>query len=112
MDKIKKYQEVLKKELEYQASIPFANAPKLESQVIIDEAKKHFMLMVIGWNKETYKHYALFHFELKGEKIWVHQNNSNIDLAAFFTENDIPKSDIVLGFLMPEERELSDYGVG
>lgn len=111
MDKIKKYQAALKKELEYQASIPFANAPKLACQVIIDQDKKHFILMVIGWNKEVYRHYTPLHFELKGEKIWVHQNNSNIDLAAFFEENNVPKSDIVLGFLMPEERELSDYAV-
>ena len=42
MDKIKKHQAALKKELEYQASIPFANALKLECQVIIGIRKKLF----------------------------------------------------------------------
>lgn len=111
MDKLKKYQALVQKELTYQASIPFANAPNLERQVIINQSQKHFMLMVIGWEKEQYNHYALFHFELRGDKIWVHQNNTDIDLDAFFEEQQVPKSDIVIGFLTPLERELSDYAV-
>lgn len=111
MDKLKKYQALLQKELTYQASIPFANAPTLERHVIIDKAQRHFMLMIIGWDNEQYNHYAMVHFELRNHKIWIHQNNTDIDLDAFFIENDIPKSDIVLGFLTPFERKLSDYAV-
>ena len=109
MDKIKKYQQILRKELEYQASIPSANAPKLTNHIIIDADNRHFMIMVIGWYKKVYKHYALLHFEIRNEKILVHQNNLDIDLNALFKENQIPDSDIVISFVALEEEAINSH---
>lgn len=109
MDKIEKYKNIIQKELEYQASIPFENAPDLKRYLIVNESKTQFILMVLGWHEECYKHYCMFHVELIDDMIWVHQDNTDIGIAKRFSNESIPKKDIVLGFLAPYARELSDY---
>lgn len=111
MNKTKKYRTLIKEFLTGEAAKKPSNAPKLERQLIIDQAENQFLLLTMGWYEEAYKHYAVFHLELKEDKIWLHQNSTDIDIGEHFVKKGITKSEMVLGFLEPFERELSEYAV-
>lgn len=109
MDKIEKYRKILLEEMEYQAELSFANAPELKRRLIIDRDQSEFILLMIGWSKKRYKHGVLFHFEIIGDKIWLHVNHTDVDIGERLVKKGIPKSDIVLGFLSKLERTLEGY---
>jgi len=111
MDKIKKYQNILKKTLEKQANINIANMPKVKSTLIIDKDKKHYILLDIGWNNDEFIHDWVFHFELKGSKIYGHKNMTDFDIVAALIENGIDKKDIIISVL-EEPTNLSESQLG
>lgn len=111
MDRIKKYRTVIKEFLLGETTKKPSNAPKLERHLIIDQAENQFLLLTMGWYEEGYKHYAVFHLEIKDAKIWLHQNSTDIDIGEYFVKKGIAKSEMILGFLEPFERELSEYAV-
>ena len=102
MDKIKKYQKVITDILEEYAE--YFKEPQLETQVICDYKRNHFQLMKIGWDAGKRYHYCIFHFDIKEGKIWLQQNNTDIHISQDFELKGIPKTDIVLGILSPENR--------
>lgn len=110
-DKLTKYKKILKELFKCQASLHFANEPEVEQQLIINKEETQFIIMVVGWYEEYYKHFALLHVQLKEGKVWLHQNNTDEDVGSILEEKGIPKSELVLGFFTPFERELSDYAV-
>ncbi|MEM6698739.1 MAG: element excision factor XisI family protein, partial [Bacteroidota bacterium] len=60
---------------------------------------------------KKYRNYIVYHFEIKGDKIWVHQDNTDVGIAEIIANRGIPKSSIVLGYFPKYVRELSDYAV-
>lgn len=109
MGKIKKYKKILRQELEYQASIPFANAKDLKTHVVINKEETEFIVLKLGWVKNIFRHGLVFHFEIKGDKLWLYKNNTDIDIGERLAAKGIPKSDIVLGFVGVYERDLEGY---
>jgi hypothetical protein len=52
MDKVKKYQAIIKKLLQEQANILVPTQPKIEYQIISDTENNHFQLVMTGWNEK------------------------------------------------------------
>jgi len=104
MDKLKKYQTILKKELEKQAAVTFSNAPDIKFHLLINKAETEFALFKMGWIGEVHKHGIVFHFEIKEGKVYLHANSTNIEIGDILAEKGIPKSDIVIAFLAEYER--------
>lgn len=99
MDKIKKYQELIISFLqEFYEERNLGVHGGLEDQIIIDKERNHFQLLCVGWKGKSYIMGISFHFDIKNEKIWIQQNNTETLVADYFTERGVPKSDIVLGF--------------
>ena len=98
MDRIEKYQNILITYLrEYGKS--FTGAPaQVENQVIIDREQHHYLFFRVGWQGKKYIHLCLFHFEIKNNKIWIHQNETEALVGDELIEKGIAKEDIVLGF--------------
>lgn len=111
MDLKTSYQQIVRKELEYQASIRIANAPDVKQHLVINDSNLEFVLLILGWKGKSYRHTVLFHVEIKENKVWIHQDNTDIGIAAVFAEKGIPKSEIILGFLPWYEREVSTFGL-
>lgn len=113
MDKIKKYKQILKKELEYQVSIPFANAEDLSSRLVINKEETEFVVLKMGWVNHIFKHGLVFHFVIKEDKIWLYKNHTDIDIdiGTRLAQQGIPKSDIVLGFVSKMERTVEGYAM-
>jgi hypothetical protein len=52
------------------------------------------------------------HLDIKGEKIWIHHDGTEIDIADELVKLGVPKSDIVLAFHEPLVRQYTGFAVG
>jgi XisI protein len=72
---------------------------QIEIQVIADRDRNHFQLLEIGWHDHAFMCDAVFHFDIKNEKIWIQKNETEIEIGDEFLKRGIAKEDIVFGFL-------------
>jgi len=112
MDKIKIFQDLIIRLLEEYASVKPANLDKHEYQVIADTKRNHFQVVSIGWQKERFFHYVVLHLDIKPDgKIWLQVNNTDWNIVEDLLENQVSKSEIVLGSLHPDLRVHTEYAV-
>lgn len=113
MDKIKNYKSIVKKIIEeIAAMIPSDDA--VETQLIIDDIRGHYLLFSVGWENEDYREYTPFvHIDVKSSgKIWVQHDGTDLRIVLLLSDEGIPKHDIVVGFRAPFRRkEMAEYAV-
>ena len=51
------------------------------------------------------------HLRIVGEKIWIESDGTEVGIALELLELEIPKEDIVLGFIRPKSPHLTDFSV-
>ncbi len=81
----------------------------IETQLIMDLERDHYLLMRVGWDGEKRINHAVFQFDIKDGKIWIQENNTDIEIDKDLEEMGISKKEIVVGFHHPLLREHSDY---
>lgn len=113
MDKITKYQSIIKKFLQSQANVLVPTMPKIEYQVIVDNENNHFQLVMTGWDsKDHFIYSVLFHFDIKPNgRVWILVNNTDMLVGEELIKNGILKTDIVLGFHSELVRPHTGYAV-
>jgi hypothetical protein len=105
MDKVTKYQNILKAYLEeYAATVKPVNLQGVESKVITDIKNNNFQLVRIGWNGKQHIFNVVLHFDIINSKIWFQCNNTDRDVVDELMEQGVEKTDIVLGFQPPYAR--------
>jgi hypothetical protein len=109
MEKLVQYRKAILTILEEHAAHLPANFDQVERQVFADTERDHYQLVTIGWQKGRFIRNTLLHFDLKNGKIWLQYNGTEEDLGQRLQALGVPKSDIVIGWLPPEARALSDY---
>ena len=107
-DKIKNYQTIVMRVLEtYHAflakSTPLG-ATETRDELLFDTERNHFQLLTMSWQQHRFVYTIAFHIDIIEEKIWIQQNNTELDIAAELLENGISKENIVLGFIAPQRR--------
>lgn len=106
MDKVKKYKAIVKKLVEYIASISPSDE-KVETQLIIDDLHGHYLLYSVGWETDYREYGAFVHIDVKPDsKVWLQHDGTDLRIALLLADEGIPKKDIVLGFHAPHRREL------
>ena len=111
MDTINKFQQAILEVLEPFANQKVAN-PGLEKQLIADTKRHRYQVIVQGWEKgEKFVNSTLLHLEIKGDKIWIQQNWTELQIAQELVKRGVPAEQIVLGFLPEYMREDSEYAV-
>ncbi len=109
MDKIKKYEKLIVDYFEAFAERRNKNPDPVKIQVIADTQRKHYQLVMIGWEEYRYTHLCLFHLDIIDGKVWVQENRTEVLIGEELVELGIPKHDIVPGLLHPEERVDTEY---
>lgn len=109
--KLKKYEQIVVQTLQEYSEMFNQQRDGLEAKVIVDKEGKHYQLLNIGWRKDDYQFYVIFHLDIKDGKVWVQENRTDVLLAQELADKGIPKSDIVLGLQYPELRAASGYAV-
>lgn len=110
MDRIKKYQNTILSVLkEYVTDA--SSSPNVTFQLVADKENYHYQVVMMGWQNNEFFHECPIHIDIIDNKIWIQQNMTEWDFGQLFEKNNIPKSDIILGFLSPATRVFSDYAV-
>jgi hypothetical protein len=110
MDKLQQYRQIIQTLLAEQAH-PYAHSNDVETEIICDTEHDHYQLAYIGWEEQKRIFSLILHFDIKGGKIWVQHNGTEIAIAQVLKDRGVPASDIVLGFHSPFKRQFSGYAV-
>ncbi len=109
MDRLAYYREVIMKILRRYEKIMPMNLPEAENFVLCDESKNHYQLLRIGFEDLVRVYYCVFHFEIKNEKIWIHQDVTDIPVVQLLLDANISREEIVLAFHPMYRREMSGF---
>jgi hypothetical protein len=110
MEKVEKYKEIVLEEMKYRGGATSVDKI-MKRHLIVNEEKTDFLILSMGWRNDVFIHHVVYHIQIKGEKIWILQNNTDVDLGELFEDEGVPRQDIVIGFLNEAEREMSKYAV-
>ena len=113
MEKINRYSSILTAFLEAYAAVPSAVPSDVHYELMIDNQRKHYELLKMGFSKnQMFIHAAIFHFQIKEDgKIWILVNNTDLLIADELIENGVSREDIVIGFQHPTVRKYTGYAV-
>jgi hypothetical protein len=110
MDRINEYGAVVRRILdEYAAFIP--SEEDIEIEKIYDDARGHYELLFIGWEKKRRIHGCVLHVDIKGGKVWIQHDGTEEGIAGELVAAGIPKERIVLAFHPPYKRPYTGYAV-
>lgn len=54
---------------------------------------------------------CILHLDIIDGKIYIQQNNTEMEIASSLVQMGVPKQDIVLGFQSPFKRQFTEYAV-
>ncbi len=111
MDKIKKYEAIILKIMKEYATIRYANLDA-KNEMIIDRENHHYQVVTIGWDGYKRVHTATLHFDITDGKICIQQDQTEHGIAHDLVEMGVPKSEIMLNYLLPEVREELEFAMG
>jgi len=84
----------------------------VEAQLSFDRDRGHYQLVYVGWEGDRRVYGCVLHFDIKGDKVWIQHNGTEVDVAAKLVELGVPPTQIVIGFHSPFKRQFTDYAVG
>lgn len=108
---VKFRQAIMQALTEYLKSAPSKHQPAVEKYVVFDTERDHYQLMSVGWEDRHRVYFCILHFDIKGDKIWLQENNTDYDIVGRLEELGVTKSDLVIGFLPADVREMTDFAV-
>ncbi len=110
MDKISHYRQVIQQLLTEYVQTPISNG-EIESQTVFDTQHDHYQVMNVGWDGNRRVHGCALHLDIKGGKVWVQHNMTEMQIAQALMAMGVAKEDIVLGFQAEYMREYTGFGV-
>jgi hypothetical protein len=87
------------------------NDPDSDLQLIIDEDRKHYLLVEAGWDNHRRIYGSLIHLDLIDNKIWIQQDGTETGVANELVNQGVSPQQIVLAFKSPERRQITDFAV-
>jgi hypothetical protein len=110
MERLEHYRQSIKTLLKRYADSMSKNLePGVEIELVFDTENDHYLLLDVGWRATKRVHHCIFHFDIKGDKIWLQENNTDIEVDEDLEEMGISKQEIIVGFHHPSMREYSDF---
>ena len=112
MDRLEHYRSSIKTILqEYADSMNKNSISTTDVDAIFDTVSDRYLLLDVGWEKSKRVHHCIVHFDIKDNKIWIQENNTDVEFDRDLEEMGISKQEIVVGFHHPSMREYSDFAV-
>jgi len=112
MDKLQKYQQIIKEVLTNYNSMGLTDPNHIERRemrLLFDDEHARYQLLRSSWRGIKRFFHVIFHFEIIDEKIWVQHCATDYDIVEDLENKGVPKEDIVLAFLAPEVWKHSGY---
>ena len=112
MDKLTRYREIIRRELQDFAEWSTKPDSPIRSEVVHDPVLEHFELIQVGFEGRRRIHSMLFHLDIIDGKVWVQYDGTDRPVAEALVRAGIPKEDIVLAEKPADVRPFTGYGVG
>ena len=110
MAKLDEYRHLVKEILtEYSSHKPAYG--EVEVELIFDTERDRYQLVHTGWNKHRRIYGSTIHIDLKGDKIWIQNDGTEVGIANVLVERGVSPQDIVLAYHAPYLREYTDFAV-
>lgn len=103
------YSEIIQSLIQKQANLHKSGSVPVET--IFDTERNHYLLIKVGWINDRWVYGCLLHLDIINGKIYIQQNNTELDIASYLVDLGVPKHDIVIGFHSPFTRKLTEYAV-
>lgn len=82
-----------------------------EIQLIFDDYNYHYQVLNIGWQDQTRVYGVIIHVDLKGDKIWIQRDGTEVGIANQLLDAGVAKQNIVLGFQAPYKRQFTEFAI-
>lgn len=110
MDKVEHYRQIVQATLLAHSQIQPAYGD-IEMGVLFDQERDRYQVLRTGWLQKKRVYGVLIHIDIKGEKIWIQYDGTEVGVANELTEQGIPKTDIVLAYHSPFIRQYNGFAV-
>lgn len=112
MDKLTEYSGLIKRILtEYIELCNRRNRTDIETFMIVDDAKGHYIWMNLGWqNGERFAGMTVY-VRIQDNKFWIEEDWTEEGIATDLVRAGVPKEDIVLAFHEPKMRHYTNFAV-
>ncbi len=112
MDKLTEYPKLIKHILaEYVELCNRRPNQEIQTFLIVDELKSHYIWMNIGWQKNERVTGMTVYVRIKDGKFWIEEDLTEEGIATNLLRAGVPKEDIVLAFHEPKMRQYTDFAV-
>jgi XisI protein len=110
MDKLTSYRDPINRILsEYVELSNRRPQPGIETILIMDEARGHYMWLKLGWTDGKRAKYITAYVRLGEDKFWIEEDWTEDGIATDLVREGVPREDIVLAFHDPETRKHTDF---
>lgn len=79
--------------------------PEVQEQLVQDVQQNRFLVVRTGWHQGTNYYAVIQDVELRGDVVFIHQNNTEHDLEAELTAAGVAADRIVVATAAPEHRQ-------
>ncbi|MEA5500008.1 XisI protein [Limnoraphis robusta Tam1] len=110
MDKLEHYRKIITQILQKHAQHKPSHGD-IEALLLCDPITDNYLLLDTGWDRTGRVHAVVLHLRIFGEKIWIESDGTETGIALELLELNIPKEDIVLGFIRPKSRHLTYFSI-
>lgn len=111
MDKVDKQRMLVKKILHEYAQLANVSPDGVETQLVFDEERDHYMAFRTGWWGKKRIHSAVIYVRLHNGKIWIEEDWTEEGIATDLLAAGVAREEIVLGFHHPTIRQYSEFAV-
>ena len=112
MDKLKRFQKAIISYLnKYAETYQQDKEDPIQTKLVFDKENHHYQLVRVGWKKQKFYHYCIFHFDIINNKIWIQANNTEEMVGDELVERGVKKTEIVLGFQPIYKREFTGFAI-
>ncbi|MGF1496681.1 MAG: XisI protein [Elainellaceae cyanobacterium] len=110
MDKVSRYRKIVQDILMSHSQIQPAYG-EIEMDVLFDQERDRYQVLRTGWLQKRRVYGVLIHIDIRGEKIWVQYDGTEVGVANELVDCGIPKQDIVLAYHSPFMRQYDGFAV-
>ncbi len=110
MDKLTEYPKLIERILTEYVELSHRNPnPDIETFLIMDEAKAHYIWMNLGWQNGDRVSGMTVYVRIRDGKFWIEEDWTEQGIATELVRAGVPQADIVLAFQAPELRPYTEF---
>ncbi|MCE7986356.1 MAG: XisI protein [Caldilinea sp. CFX5] len=111
MDTLTQQRTLIKKTLSDYAQVANQAPDGVETHLVFDEERDHYMAFRTGWWRKKRIHSAVIYVRLQNSKIWIEEDWTEDGIATELLEAGVAKEEIILAFHHPTMRGYSEFAV-